>query len=79
MMTTFGSIAQDGYQPEDDATVVKKMKAAGAIILAKTALPDLQHHGLGSARSKVKPRIHMFYHMIQVVLVVVQLLRLRQI
>ena len=40
MMTTFGSIAQDGYQPKDDATVVKKVKAAGAIILAKTALPD---------------------------------------
>ncbi len=40
MMTTFGSIAQDGYQPEDDATVVKKIKAAGAIILAKTVLPD---------------------------------------
>lgn len=40
MMTTFGSIAQDGYQPKDDATVVKKMKDAGAIILAKTALPD---------------------------------------
>lgn len=40
MMTTFGSIAQDGYQPEDDATVIKKMKAAGAIILAKTTLPD---------------------------------------
>ncbi len=40
MMTTFGSIAQDGYQPKDDATIVKKMKEAGAIILAKTALPD---------------------------------------
>ncbi|QFU01108.1 Glutamyl-tRNA(Gln) amidotransferase subunit A [Halomonas sp. THAF5a] len=40
MMTTFGSIAQDGYQPRDDATVIKKLKAAGAIILAKTALPD---------------------------------------
>lgn len=40
MMTTFGSIAQDGYQPKDDATVIKKLKVCGAIILAKTALPD---------------------------------------
>lgn len=40
MMTTFGSIAQDGYQPKDDATVIKKLKACGAIILAKTTLPD---------------------------------------
>ena len=40
VMTTFGSIAQCGYMPKDDATVIKKLKAAGAIILAKTAMPD---------------------------------------
>ncbi|MGD9913485.1 MAG: amidase [Rhizobiaceae bacterium] len=40
VMTTFGSIAQDGYQPADDATAIKQLKAAGAIILAKTAMPD---------------------------------------
>jgi amidase len=40
VMTTFGSIAQDGYMPEDDATVIKKLKAAGAVILAKAAMPD---------------------------------------
>jgi Asp-tRNA(Asn)/Glu-tRNA(Gln) amidotransferase A subunit family amidase len=40
IMTTFGSIAQDGYMPEEDATAIKKLKEAGAIILAKTALPD---------------------------------------
>lgn len=40
IMTTFGSIAQDGYMPEADATIITKMKDAGAIILAKTALPD---------------------------------------
>ena len=47
MMTTFGSIAQDGYQPHDDATVIKKLKAAGAIILAKTALPDFASSWFG--------------------------------
>lgn len=40
VMTTFGSAAQKGYVPADDATVIKKLKAAGAIILAKTAMPD---------------------------------------
>jgi amidase len=40
VMTTFGSIAQSGYMPNDDATVIKKLKAAGAVILAKTAMPD---------------------------------------
>lgn len=38
--TTFGSIAFEDYTPEDDATVVRRLKEAGAIILAKTNLPD---------------------------------------
>lgn len=38
--TTFGSIASGGYQPEQDATAVAKLRAAGAIILGKTTLPD---------------------------------------
>lgn len=40
VMTTFGSIAMDGYMPERDATAVAKLKDAGAIILAKTTMPD---------------------------------------
>jgi amidase len=40
VMTTFGSAAQDGYIPKNDATAIKKLKAAGAVILAKTAMPD---------------------------------------
>ncbi len=40
LMTTFGSIALDGYLPETDATAITKLRAAGAIILAKTTLPD---------------------------------------
>ena len=38
--TRFGSVALSGYVPEQDATIVTKMKAAGAIILGKTAMPD---------------------------------------
>ena len=38
--TTFGSIAMDGYLPAADAHAITRLKAAGAIVLAKTALPD---------------------------------------
>ncbi len=38
--TTFGSIAMDGYRPARDATVARRLREAGAIVLAKTALPD---------------------------------------
>ena len=38
--TTFGSVAFEGYVPEEDATAVGRLKEAGALILAKTNLPD---------------------------------------
>ena len=38
--TTFGSAVFDEYVPEEDAAVVRKLKAAGAVILAKTNLCD---------------------------------------
>lgn len=38
--TTFGSEAGADYVPETDATLVSKLKNAGAIVLAKTSLPD---------------------------------------
>lgn len=38
--TTFGNIAFAGNQATTDATVVRKLRAAGAVILAKTTLPD---------------------------------------
>ena len=38
--TTFGSIAVQGYRPAEDAVIVRKLRDAGAIILAKTTLPD---------------------------------------
>lgn len=38
--TTYGSIGFKSYVPKEDATVVKKLRQAGAIILAKTHLPD---------------------------------------
>ena len=38
--TTFGSAAIEGYTPERDAVIVRKLRDAGAVILAKTTLPD---------------------------------------
>jgi amidase len=38
--TTFGSAAVQRYRPSEDAVVVRKLRDAGAIILAKTTLPD---------------------------------------
>ncbi len=38
--TTFGSIGFKEYQPRQDATVIRKLRAAGAIVLGKTTLPD---------------------------------------
>ena len=40
IVTTFGSIALDGYLPQHDATAIVRLKEAGAIILAKSTMPD---------------------------------------
>lgn len=40
LRTTFGSAQFAEYVPQSDATIVKKLRQAGAIILAKTAMPD---------------------------------------
>ena len=40
MPTAFGSVAMQGYRPPDDATVTRRLRDAGAVILVKTTLPD---------------------------------------
>ena len=40
MPTTGGSLSLQGYVPSDDASIVKKLKEAGAIIVAKTNLHE---------------------------------------
>jgi Asp-tRNA(Asn)/Glu-tRNA(Gln) amidotransferase A subunit family amidase len=40
MPCTGGSYARAGYVPEADATVVARLRAAGAIVLAKTNVPE---------------------------------------
>src|SRR3954447_1454979 len=38
--TAYGSVAMRGYRPREDATVARRLRDAGAIVLAKTTLPD---------------------------------------
>lgn len=38
--STGGSYAREHYQPKEDATVIARLRAAGAIIVAKTNLPE---------------------------------------
>lgn len=40
IQTAFGSIAFEDYQPERDATIVRRLRDEGAVILAKTTMPD---------------------------------------
>lgn len=39
IVTTFGSIVAKDYVPDEDATLITKLKNAGAIILAKSTMP----------------------------------------
>ncbi|MCM3631119.1 amidase [Paenibacillus glycanilyticus] len=40
IVTTFGSKAFEAYVPEQDATIIKQLREAGAVILAKTSMCD---------------------------------------
>ncbi len=49
--TSFGSVALKGYVPTEDATIVTKLRDAGAVLLGKTTMPDFAASwwGYGSA------------------------------
>ncbi|MFC4249443.1 amidase [Natribaculum luteum] len=47
--TTFGSEAFDDYVPERNATIVTNLEEAGAIVLAKTNLPDWASSWFGTS------------------------------
>jgi len=56
LRTTFGSAAFDDYVPDDDSTVVTRLKEAGAVVLAKTNLCDwaASWFGYSSAAGRTK-------------------------
>ena len=49
MPTTYGSALFEDFVPDRDATIVIKMKAAGAIVLAKTNMGEFASRYVGSA------------------------------
>ena len=49
MPTTYGSILFKGFTPSRDATVVKKLRAAGAIVIGKTNMGEFAAGYVGSA------------------------------
>jgi len=54
IVTTFGSAATDDYLPAEDAAAITRLKEAGAIILAKTTMPDFATSWFStSSRSEV--------------------------
>jgi amidase len=54
--TSFGSVALKGYIPAQDATIVTKLKEAGAVILGKTTMPDFaaSWFGYGSVHGETR-------------------------
>lgn len=54
--TSFGSVALKGYVPEADATIVTKLREAGAVIVGKTTMPDFAASwwGFGSVHGETK-------------------------
>jgi len=48
IVTTGGALAFDGFLPPYDATLVKNLRAAGAVIIAKTGLTELANWVAGS-------------------------------
>jgi len=51
LQTTAGSAALIGWVPARDATVVRKLRAAGAVILAKTTMSEWARGGLDNINS----------------------------
>ncbi|MFL6448538.1 MAG: amidase family protein [Bryobacteraceae bacterium] len=48
IVTTGGALAFDGYMPPYDATLVKNLRDAGAVVIAKTTLSELANWVAGS-------------------------------
>ncbi|RYL94978.1 amidase [Sporolactobacillus sp. THM7-4] len=50
LRTTYGSLVYKDHIPKYDATIVRRLKAAGAIIMGKTNTPEFGHKGTTNNR-----------------------------
>ena len=61
MPTTAGSVLLQGFQPDHDAEVVMRLRAAGAVILGKTNMHEFAYgittvgSGFGATRNPYTP------------------------
>ncbi|MBX3589356.1 MAG: amidase [Burkholderiaceae bacterium] len=55
MPTENGTVLHAGRRPMDDATVVERLRSAGAIILGKTVTTELATYAPGKTRNPVNP------------------------
>ena len=54
--TTFGSVATGRYLADEDAEVIRRLRAAGGVVLAKTTLCDFAAGWFSySSRSGLRP------------------------
>jgi Asp-tRNA(Asn)/Glu-tRNA(Gln) amidotransferase A subunit family amidase len=54
MPTTYGSAAFAGFMSQRDATIVERMKRAGAVILGKTTMGEFASRYIGSASGIIR-------------------------
>ncbi|MCU0634847.1 MAG: amidase family protein [Gemmatimonadaceae bacterium] len=54
MPTTYGSAVFKGFVPQRDATIVRRLEGAGAIILAKTTMGEFASRYVGSAAGIIR-------------------------
>ncbi|WP_239984847.1 amidase [Sporolactobacillus pectinivorans] len=50
LRTTYGSLVYENHVPDRDATIVSRLKSAGAVILGKTNTPEFGHKGTTNNR-----------------------------
>ncbi len=58
MPTEFGSPLWAGRTPRRDATVVARLRAAGAVIMGKTVTTEFAYFHPGKTRNPHNPRAH---------------------
>ena len=54
--TVMGSVLYKDFVPDEDDIIVERLKAAGAVIIGKTNVPELGYSGAWATARSSKPR-----------------------